>query len=173
MLLRYPLAALLNFQAYIVSVRRCMCWGRDVDIGILINGGRDNVAIGNHFEQVGDPVQLVDECPHGKITVGNLYRGYTELRKTEQWPAWDKYNLSHYFEPSGGLPPRDFFNESFYPQSAPDTFNNWSCTAGGNLFRGNSYCNMSGVFCRGYDVHHCTNTTSVFAHNYESCLRAR
>ena len=146
---------------------------RDVDIGILYNGGRDNVARYNHFEQVGNPVQLVDECPGGKIQSVNLYRGYTELLKTKQWPAWDKYNLSHYFEPSGNLPPKDFYNDSFWPQTAPDSFNNWSCTAGGNLFHDNSYCEMSGVtFCRGYDIHHCTNTTSVFAHNYESCPNA-
>ena len=56
-------------------------------IGVLFNGGRDNIVHDNHFERVGNAIQLVDECPHGKITMSNLYRGFTELRKTAKWPA--------------------------------------------------------------------------------------
>jgi hypothetical protein len=125
---------------------------------------------GNHFERVGHAVQLVDECPSGAITMSNLYRGYTELQKTVKWPAWNKYNLSHFDEPSGNLPRRALNNISdFYPVTTAGTFLNWSCSAGGNYFTDNTYCNMSGVFCRGYDTHHCTHTTSVFVDTRESC----
>jgi hypothetical protein len=142
----------------------------DVDIGVLFNGGRDNVVRGNYYERVGHAVQLVSECPSGAITMSNLYRGYTELQRTAKWPAWDKYNLSHFDEPSGNLPRRAINNMSdFYPVTTAGTFLNWSCSAGGNYFADNTYCNMTGVFCRGYDTHHCTMTTSVFVDTRESC----
>jgi parallel beta-helix repeat protein len=141
----------------------------DSDIGILFNGGRDHTVRGNTFTRVHNAVQLVDECPHGKITVANLYRGYSELQKTMHWPAWDKYNLRDYQEPSGSPTRLNFSNMSFYPSSDAGTFFNWSCSGGGSHFSDNTFCDMSGPFCRGYDVHHCTNTSSVFENNIEKC----
>ena len=45
-----------------------------------------------------------------------------------------------------------------------------ACTAGHNSVRNNTYCRLSpGPFCKGFDVHHCTNTSSVFSGNVESC----
>ena len=45
-----------------------------------------------------------------------------------------------------------------------------ACTAGHNSVRNNTYCRLSpGPFCKGFDVHHCTNTSSVFSGNVERC----
>ena len=45
-----------------------------------------------------------------------------------------------------------------------------ACTAGHNSVRNNTYCRLSpGPFCKGFDVHHCTNTSSVFSGNVQSC----
>ena len=41
-----------------------------------------------------------------------------------------------------------------------------ACTAGRNTIRNNTYCRLSpGPFCKGFGVHHCTNTSSVFSGN--------
>ena len=63
-------------------------------------------------------------------------------------PFRHKYNLSDYEEPSGNLPRQNFSNESFCPQAGPTTesnesFNKWSCTAGGNDFSDNINCSVS------------------------------
>jgi len=82
-----------------------------VENGVLINGGRDHVITGNHFENVsGAPIYLVDECPTGKIMDSALLRAYGEVRKAAQdWPAWNKYNLSEYANLSGKYTGMRFF----------------------------------------------------------------
>ena len=64
--------------------------------GVLINGGSENNIHSNHFDNVGNVLYMVDECPAPgqAIIYYALVRSYAELRKVAAWPAWRKYHLS-------------------------------------------------------------------------------
>ena len=149
-----------------------------VENGVLINGGRDHVITGNRFENVsGAPIYLVDECPTGKIMDSALLRAYGEVKKAAQdWPAWNKYNLSEYANLSGKYTGMRFFRLRLV--NAADiimscmraAFRALGCTAGGSRFEDNTFCEISGPFCTDHGKPpRCTNTTSVFARNTERC----
>ena len=115
----------------------------DCQNGLLFNGGRDNYVYNNYFQDVDYVAYIGDECKNIET--------YNNLKAVGKWPAWSKYKSQ---KPAMTIPPT--FSE----------FSNLSCVAGGNQFKGNSYCRVKDAFFKGSPQ---AKSASVYIGNVEKC----